>query len=54
MSALADLASDERHARMLVSLLAEPDDPVTGRLLRQADSGQTLRLLDGEGARCLS
>lgn len=50
MSALTDLASDERHARMLMSLLAEPDDPVAGRLLRQAGAVETLRLLDGAGA----
>lgn len=50
MSALTNLASDERHARMLVSLLAEPDDPVTGRLLRQVGADETLRLLDGFGA----
>lgn len=50
MSALTDLASNERDARMLVSLVAEPDDAVTGRLLRQAGAVETLRLLDGEGA----
>ncbi|EPH06989.1 hypothetical protein HMPREF1531_00033 [Propionibacterium sp. oral taxon 192 str. F0372] len=32
MSAIADLASDERRARVLLSLLAEPDDATAGRL----------------------
>lgn len=50
MSALTDLASDERHARMLLSLLAEHDDLVTGCLPRQAGADETLRLLDGSGA----
>ncbi len=33
MSAITDLTHDERTARMLLSILAEPDDSVTGRVL---------------------
>src|SRR5699024_1959901 len=50
MSAITDLASDERHARMVLSLLAEPDNSVTARLLRQGGAVATLRLLGGDAA----
>ena len=46
MSGVAGLGVDERRARVVLSLLAEPDDPVTGGLLRHVGAVETLRLLD--------
>lgn len=46
MSGVAGLGVDERRARVVLSLLAEPDDPVTGGLLRRMGAVETLRLLD--------
>lgn len=50
MSAITDLAHDERTARMLLSILAEPGDPVTGRVLSHVGAIETLRLVDDEDA----
>ncbi|MFJ3311214.1 hypothetical protein ACIPJU_00125 [Micrococcus endophyticus] len=50
MSAITDLAQNERTARMLLSIPAEPDDPVTGRVLARVGAVETLRLVDDEGA----
>lgn len=50
MSAITDLAHDERTARMVLSILAEPDDPVTGRVLARVGAIETLQLVDDEGA----
>lgn len=50
MSAITDLAHDERTARMLLSILAEPDDPVTGRVLARVGAVETLRLVEDEDA----
>ncbi|WP_040283211.1 DNA-processing protein DprA [Tessaracoccus massiliensis] len=46
MSGVAGLGVDERRARVVLSLLAEPDDPVTGGLLRRVGAVETLGLLD--------
>lgn len=46
MSGVAGLGVDERRARVVLALLAEPDDPVTGGLLRRLRAVETLRLLD--------
>ena len=46
MSGVAGLGVDERRARVVLALLAEPDDPVTGRLLRRLGAVETLGLLD--------
>ena len=46
MSAVAGLGVDERRARVALSLLAEPDDPVTGGMLRRVGAVETLGLLD--------
>ena len=35
MAGVADLGVDERRARVVLAMLAEPDDPVTGALLRR-------------------
>ncbi|WP_203567172.1 DNA-processing protein DprA [Aestuariimicrobium ganziense] len=49
MSAITDLSPDERRARVMLSLLTEPDDPLTGRLVRKTGAVETLRRLDGDG-----
>lgn len=46
MSGVAGLGVDERRARVVLALLAEPDDPVTGGLLRRVGAVETLGLLD--------
>lgn len=46
MSGVAGLGVDERRARVALALLAEPDDPVTGGLLRRVGAVETLGLLD--------
>lgn len=46
MSGVAGLGVDERRARVVLSLLAEPDDPLTGGLLRRMGAVETLGLLD--------
>lgn len=46
MSGVAGVGVDERRARVVLSLLAEPDDPVTGGLLRRVGAVETLGLLD--------
>lgn len=46
MSGVAGLGVDERRARVVLSQLAEPDDPVTGALLRRLGAVETLGLLD--------
>ena len=49
MSALSELGRDERTARMALSIVAAPDDPATGRLLRRVGAAETLRLADSDG-----
>ena len=46
MSGVAGLGVDERSARVALSLFAEPDDPVTDRLLHRVGAVETLGLLD--------
>lgn len=46
MSGVAGVGVDERRARVVLSLSAEPDDPVTGGLLRRVGAVETLGLLD--------
>ncbi|CAM2798086.1 DNA-processing protein DprA [Skermania piniformis] len=50
MTGPSDAANDERTARMVLSMLVEPNDPVTGRLLARVGAVEVLRLaeLDGE------
>lgn len=50
MAGIADLAPDERRARMLLSILSEPDDAITGRVLAREGGIETIRLLEGDGA----
>jgi len=46
MSLLSDYASEERTARVMLSLIAEPDDASLGSLIRQVGASDALRLLD--------
>lgn len=50
MARLSDLASDERTARMVLSMLVEPNDPVTGRILSRLGAVETLWLAERDGA----
>ena len=50
MASLSDVASDERTARMVLSMLVEPNDPVTGRILARLGAVQTLWLAEHDGA----
>lgn len=45
---LADLATDERTARMALSMIAEPNDSTTGRLLTRVGAVETIRLLEAD------
>lgn len=49
MAGIADLATDERRARMLLSILSAPDDAITNRVLAREGGAETIRLLDGDG-----
>ena len=49
MVSLADYAPDERTARVMLSMIAEPADVNVGRLLRHEGGIETLRLLDADG-----
>ncbi len=46
MANLSDVASDERTARMVLSMLVEPNDPVTGRILARLRAVETLWLAE--------
>lgn len=46
MSGVAGIGVDERRARVILAMLAEPDDPVTGGLVRRLGAVETLGLLD--------
>ena len=53
MSGVTGLGVDERRARVVLAMLAEPDDPVTGGLMRRvgADTDTTvpgLGRIDGQ------
>lgn len=48
MSSLSETAGDERTARMVLSMLVEPDDAVTGRLLATVGGVETLRLAESD------
>lgn len=44
-----DLATDERRARMTLSIIAEPNDSVTGSLLTRVGAVETIRLVETAG-----
>ncbi len=50
MAGLSDLADDERSARMVLSIVVEPNEPVTGRILTQLGAMETLWLAEHDGA----
>lgn len=50
MVALTDYASDERTARVVLSMMIEPADRTVGRLLLREGAVETLRLLDAGGS----
>ena len=50
MARLSDVARDERTARVVLSLLVEPNDPVTGRILSRLGAVETLWLAERDGA----
>lgn len=50
MAGLTDLAGDERTARRALSMLVEPNDPVTGRILTQLGAMETLWLAEHDSA----
>ncbi len=41
MASLSGVARDERTARMVLSMLVEPNDPVTGRILARFGAVET-------------
>ena len=45
---LSQVVQDERTARMALSILVEPDDAVTGRLLGELGALELFRLAEGE------
>lgn len=49
MAFLADYAADERTARVMLSMIAEPADANVGHLLHREGGLETLRLLDTDG-----
>lgn len=48
MSRLSEIARDERTVRMVLSMLVEPDDAVSGRLLATFGGIETLRLVESD------
>lgn len=48
MVSIAEQVAGERMARMVLSMIAEPDDQVTGHVLAQAGGVETLRLLESD------
>ncbi len=46
MTNLSDVVQDERTARMVLSMIVEPDDAVSGRLLRRLGALELLRLAE--------
>lgn len=50
MARLAEQVQGERQARMVLSMIAEPDDPATGRVLGRVGSVETLRLIEDHRA----
>lgn len=48
MAKLVEQVPGERQARMLLSMITEPDDPVTGRVSNQVGGIETLRLLEDD------
>ncbi len=49
MATLSDVASDERTARMALSMLVKPSDPVTGRILSRRGAVEALWVAEHDG-----
>lgn len=49
MTSLVGYARDERAARIMLSIVAEPGDARVGRLLNRVGGAETIRLLDTGG-----
>lgn len=49
MTSISEFTRDARAVRMVLSMLTEPDDAVTGRLLGRLCAVKTVGLLDGGG-----
>lgn len=45
-----EVGTGEEQARMMVSMIAEPDDAITGRILHRITEFGTLRLFEDEQA----
>lgn len=50
MSTLSDLGRDERTARITLSIIATPNDPATGQLLRRVGAAEVLHIADSDGS----
>lgn len=50
MTNLSDVVQEERTARMVLSMIVEPDDVVTGRLLVELGALEVLRLAERDDA----
>ena len=50
MTILSQIVQDERTARMVLSMLVEPDDAVTGRLLGELGAQELFRIAEGDDA----
>ncbi|NHN54340.1 DNA-processing protein DprA [Calidifontibacter sp. DB0510] len=48
MAPTADLTRDELTARMVLTMIVEPNDPITGRVLSRVGAVATLSLIDGD------
>lgn len=48
MPSLSEIAGEERTARMVLSMVVEPEDAVTGRLLATVGGVETLRLAESD------
>ncbi|WP_431877989.1 DNA-processing protein DprA [Amycolatopsis sacchari] len=48
MATLAEQVQGERQARMVLSMIAEPNDPATGHVLARAGGVETLRLIESD------
>ncbi len=49
MATVAEQVRDERTARMVLSMIADPDDTMTGEVLSMVGGIETLSLLEGDG-----
>lgn len=50
MASSSDVARDERTVRMMLSMLVEPNDPVTGRIVSRLGADETLWLAGDNSA----